>query len=227
MSKLINEQIKKMILKIFQRVLFYGIPLALIFYLGSPMIESTNIQYKCDNDRMKMESLKHALISFKSDMGYLPFAGKDARDSDAYFTSKDAGLGFENDTNCLRTDKHDFFQRMGLSEEKYVKLWKGPYLQDSVDVSFLDNYGNPIIYLCWNNAVYLWSAGDDEKFDFSIDFATNTGKRYGTIPEGQADDIVVKVCKLKSMKPSRLVLRDRVLTLLASFTKKLHHESIE
>ncbi|PKL37384.1 MAG: hypothetical protein CVV41_22900 [Candidatus Riflebacteria bacterium HGW-Riflebacteria-1] len=211
---------KKTVVKILLSLLIFVPLVALVVTLSSPVVETNNINYKSESDRGKMFYLKSSLISFKADLGYLPFAGQDARDSDAYFSSTNAGLGFENDTNCLVTAKSDFFQRMGLSEEKYNKQWKGPYLDRSVSDYFLDSYGNPIIYVCWNNAIYLWSAGDDEKFDFSINLETNTGKRHGVIPEGQADDIVVKVCELQGMNPPRLIFRDRILDILASLPKK-------
>lgn len=211
-----NQTIKKNAL----RLLFYFALAALIISLGSPMIESININYICDNDRMKMHFVKTSLLTFKSDLGFLPFAGTDENDPEAYFTSKEAGLGFEDATNCLMTSKSDFFHRMGLSEEKYLKQWKGPYLDTSASDYFLDGFGNPIIYLCWNKAIYLWSAGDDGKFDFSINLDTNTGKTHGKIPEGQADDIVVKVCELRQPKPSSQIPRDRILAIQASLPKK-------
>lgn len=210
---------KKPMVKFLLRLLGYGTLLALFFSLASPMVEQITIQYICDKDRAKMHCLKTSLVTFKSDMGYLPFAGHDDKDSDAYFSSINAGLGFEINTNCLFTGNSDFFERMGLSEQKYLQRWKGPYLENLEDY-FLDGYGNPIIYVCWKDSVYLWSAGDDEKFDFSINLETNTGKHNGEIPQGQADDIVVMVYKLQGMRPSRLLLQDRILSLLASLPKK-------
>ncbi len=204
----------------FLRLLFYFALAAIIINLGSPMIESININYICDNDRMKMHFLKTSLLYFRNDLGFLPFAGTDENDPEAYFTSKEAGLGFEDATNCLMTSKSDFFQRMGLSEEKYSKQWKGPYLDTSTSDYFLDHYGNPIIYLCWNKAIYLWSAGDDGKFDYSINLETNTGKSHGNIPEGQADDIVVKVYELGKVRTSNQIPRARILAIQASFTQK-------
>lgn len=202
------------------RLLFYFALAAVIINLGSPMIESVNINYICDADRLKMNFIKTSLICFKNDLGFLPFAGTDENDPEAYFTSKEAGLGFEDATNCLMTNKYDFFHRMGLSEEKYSKKWKGPYLDTSTSDYFFDGYGNPIIYLCWNKAIYLWSAGDDKKFDFSINLETNTGKSHGSIPEGQADDIVVKVCELPKVRPSSQILGDRILAIQASLAQK-------
>jgi hypothetical protein len=122
-------------------------------------------QSKISATKSMMSNLKTALINYKADFGYYPFAGNDANDAKAYFIGPKAGLGFTTNSNCLVSDKIINFENLGLDEKTYQKRWKGPYMDDTPEEFLYDCWKTPFVMIRYEKGLYLWSAGYDGEFD--------------------------------------------------------------
>jgi len=150
-----------------------------------------------DDDRSACKSrlscLKSALIAFNCDTGNYPHVGSDKNDDSSYFFGTAAGLGLATETNCLYTPASDSALMMGMTEEAYKRRWKGPYLDSDPTEYFTDPWGKPVIYANYNKKLYLWSAGEDGRFEDPEALL----KREDRALIDSTDDIVTVVGKVR------------------------------
>ncbi|MBF0406857.1 MAG: hypothetical protein HQM10_05865 [Candidatus Riflebacteria bacterium] len=176
--------------------LFVRILITIVLFFSSvlilePLIYSgmSTPQGKNTDTKAVMSNLKCALINFKHDLGRYPFDGESLTEIGVN-AANDVFLGLKPNENILITlkqfQKIDRNQIMGLDFDRFVKLWKGPYLDFPYDDLMLDAWGTKIRYCCFANTLCLHSAGADKTFDLIV-------KVFSSNYEG--DDILLKIDK--------------------------------
>ncbi len=123
------------------------------------------IHSNVSSTKSKLYTLKSSLLSFKSDFGSFPGFCKDPVDEKTYFPGKTDNLGPEFPLNCLFLPATDESLMFGLDAIEYNRRCKGPYLDDSPEYYFVDQWGMPIVYFPYDKFLYLWSAGRDGNFE--------------------------------------------------------------
>ena len=168
-------------------------------------------QSRTSTTKARLSSLKSALLSYKSDLGHFPFAFTNSEDANAYFTGIKSGMGYSPDTNCLVEADIEGFANLGLSKADYSRRWKGPYMDEEPEEFMYDYWGMPFIYLRYEDSLYLWSAGQDGKFD-NVTAVVDTS-RYG------GDDIVFSIARFR-----KSLVNDKIDSLIIAANARCREE---
>ena len=142
------------------------IVIAVLASVAGPMIGSITDQGRASATKSKMSSLKSALLSFKSDVGRLPYVGdsSNAYCADAY-NGADLDFLADNEENnvlineCTGVNAGGYFQAVG----NYEKKWKGPYMESMPGDFMVDAWMTKLKYYGHKETkgIYVQSGGPD------------------------------------------------------------------
>jgi len=167
------------------------IVIAILSEAVMPMVTSVVNESRRSATIQKLKTLKDAIMKFKIDTGKPPHAW-------GVFNAANinlAGQHFMKSTEPLcpliddsSVDCPAFYDYQGFTDvNKYFRRWKGPYLDTDPSDFFVDAWGNEIVYLYHNKAIWLHSYGADGVSDAPDCFLTNN----------ETDDLVMQIIKLK------------------------------
>lgn len=176
--------------------------------------------------KAQLSSLKTSLVSYNTDLRHFPFSGSDPSCSEAYseawqlMITGDAKQNILKQANTVAT--HTDWDNLGMSPKSYTSRWGGPYLGNGRNDTFVDMWGNPIVYYSLDDGkflrIYLHSAGEDGDFDLGRPALSSVAatiepfmgfsweKVFRIFPRSMADahnsaydgdDIVVEVGKIR------------------------------
>lgn len=175
------------------------------FLTQSSAVSVITDQSRVSATKSMMSCIKSAFLAFHSDLGNCPFADSNPDEPLAYFMGQKAGLGMTNATNCLFSNEVAGFNYLGIGKEKFIKRWKGPYLDSDAEDNFFDCWGMPFVYVRHSKFLFLWSAGQDGKFDdldVLISSHSFSGFKPGTLTfpvstTYDGDDILVSIKRFR------------------------------
>ncbi len=112
-----------------------------------------------------MSCLKTALGNYNADLSHYPHSGGTKNLLSAYNDNTSSFLGLSSGTNCLAMDEVEGFEYLGMEKEKYMRRWKGPYMDGEPEDFMCDAWGEPFKYFAYGKTIFLQSSGPDEQFD--------------------------------------------------------------
>jgi prepilin-type N-terminal cleavage/methylation domain-containing protein len=169
------------------------IVIAVLASVAGPMIGSITNQGRASATKSKANSLKSAIMAYKSDVGRYPFYGPPACVKYAAAYNK-----CSNEFMDLTEDKNIFVNEYvgnGANEieiTNYNRKWKGPYMESTPDDFMMDAWGEKIHYVAYEKNVYLWSAGADMVYE-----AVNDVTNQAYVADEGIDDIVMSVARVR------------------------------
>ena len=169
------------------------IVIAVLASVAGPMIGSITDQGRASATKSKMSSLKSALLAYQSDVGRLPYKGKNSRNASMY---DQASLLSNDNENKNVLVYNSWPADAGSEPNNYGRKWKGPYMDSDVSDFMVDSWGNTIQYKAkvGSKNVYLWSYGPDgEPFSNDVDDAFKKQSNAET----ECDDILISVYRTK------------------------------
>ena len=172
------------------------IVIAVLASVAGPMIGSITDQGRASATKSKLSSLKSALLAYQSDVGRLPYLGKNSRVKSNYCQTK---LLSSNDEtyNVLYTNEATGYGSSNTEwPNNYSRKWKGPYMDSDPSDFMFDSWGNEIKYEAYNKNVYLWSAGPDGEFYGSAANADEAFKKQSE-SDSDCDDSLISVYRSK------------------------------
>lgn len=172
--------------------------IAVLASVAGPMIGSITDQGRASATKSKLSALKSAMLAYQSDVGRIPYLGKNVRAGANY--SQAELLSHISSKNVL---VNDCTGTMKCSVRKYKSKWKGPYMESEPDDFMVDAWGTQIRYVAQEHLqnIYLWSAGPDLAFFGDTEEALNkviAGDADGAGDDTPFDDIILSVLKLRA-----------------------------
>jgi prepilin-type N-terminal cleavage/methylation domain-containing protein len=169
------------------------IVIAVLASVAGPMIGSITDQGRASATKSKMSSLKSALLAYQSDVGRLPYTGKNSRDKSAYCADSLLSPNTEDNNVLYSNSLNGYGADTTQQPNNYSRKWKGPYMDSDPSDFMVDSWGNNIRYQAFNKNVYLWSAGPDCEFE-----TANLDELFKMQTNGSdCDDIVISVYRAK------------------------------
>ncbi len=181
--------------------------------VAMPMFSGVVEQGKISSCKMQLENLKKGLMAYRSDLGRFPHRGMYPITTTGNCYSNYIPYRYLNasqsEFNVLVTQDvatGTFLQwyNLGYSKSKYLKRWRGPYMDSEPEDFMTDPWGTTIRFYrvaSGPQGLYiLQSAGPDGEFDFpdasicAMDFQDEIYNRsfcYPTVATYAGDDIWV------------------------------------
>jgi prepilin-type N-terminal cleavage/methylation domain-containing protein len=179
------------------------IMVAMLSSISGQMIVNVVDQGRVSACKKHLDALAKALRMYKQDVGFFPWSlWDDVYGSRGSFLNAEVYcMGSYQNNVLVKVDAtewnmggwHPWENHPKVTESQYRKRWKGPYMGGNPEEMFLDPWKRSILYIPYNQALYLVSAGPNGIYDFNW----SVGGFDPFDPVFSDDDIIVKIAPQK------------------------------